>query len=248
MARHLGNTGNMGELFLDFTEPLRMFLRPRRRTGTVRARWDGSAPVGHVIESLGVPLPEVGEVFVHDAPVTPAYRPAGGDRIAVAAVARPQPLTAARFLLDVHLGTLARYLRVTGVDTAYPGDRPDEELIDRANAARRTLLTRDRALLCQRRLVSGAYVRGARPPAQLCDVLDRFAPTLQPWTRCTDCNGELRGVDKREVEHLLHPGTRRCYEHFARCAACGQVYWRGAHSRRLESIVDLAFRCRREPN
>lgn len=73
-------------------------------------------------------------------------------------------------------------------------------------------------------------------------MLGRFGPPLAPWTRCTTCNGRLAPVGKADVEALLPPGTRRTYQVFGRCTACGQVYWRGAHSRRLEEIVAAAIR------
>ena len=146
-----------------------------------------------------------------------------------------------RFVLDVHLGTLARRLRLVGVDTAYTNDADDDELIEQANASRRVLLTQDRGLLRRRALWLGAYVRGAIPDNQLRDVLDRFAPPLAPWTRCTACNGALAPASKADVGPLLPPGTRRTYQAFARCRACGHVYWRGAHSRQLQQVVDAAL-------
>ena len=150
-------------------------------------------------------------------------------------------LGGARFLLDVHLGALARRLRLVGLDTAYRNDLGDEELVERANAERRVLLTRDRGLLRRRALRQGAYVHGDRPDDQLCDVLGRFAPPLAPWTRCTACNGLLAPVDRAEVEDLLRPGTRRTYDTFARCTVCGRPYWKGAHHRRLEAVVASAY-------
>src|SRR5216684_730519 len=104
------------------------------------------------------------------------------------------------------------------------------------------LLTQDRGLLRRRKLWLGAYVRGARPDEQFADVLDRFAPPLAPWTGCTACNGLLAAARKADVEALLRPGTRRSYQAFSRCAGCGRVYWRGAHSKRLEVIVESAVR------
>jgi uncharacterized protein with PIN domain len=145
-------------------------------------------------------------------------------------------------VLDVHLGTLARRLRLVGVDAAWANDTDDDTLIEQANAGQRALLTQDRGLLRRRRLWLGAYVRGARPDAQLADVLDRFAPPLAPWTRCTACNGPLAPASKADIEQLLPPGTRRTYQTFARCVACGRIYWRGAHSKRLEPIVQSAIR------
>ena len=223
-----------------FAAELRLFLAPGHRGGRVRAACDGTSSLGHVVESLGVPLPEVGGLVVNGELVAPSYRPGAGDVVDVGAVRRPQRLPSARFVLDVHLGTLARRLRLVGVDAAYRNDLDDDALIGQANGGRRVLLTRDRGLLRRRKLWRGAYVRGVRPDGQLRDVLERFAPPLVPWSRCLGCNGPLSAAPKRDVEHLLMPGTRRTYQTFSRCSACGHVYWRGAHSSRLEAIVDAA--------
>jgi uncharacterized protein with PIN domain len=158
----------------------------------------------------------------------------------VAVVIRPQPVPTARFILDVHLGALARRLRPAGVDASYASDLDDDALIEQANAGRRILLTQDRGLLRRRALWLGAYVRGAHPDIQLADVLGRCTPPLAPWTRCTACNGPLRPVPKAEVEPQLQPGTRRAYQKFSRCQACERVYWRGAHSKRLQALISSA--------
>jgi uncharacterized protein len=194
------------------------------------------------VESLGVPLTEVGSMIVNGQPSAASYRPGGGDLIQVGAVRRPQRFGAGRFILDVHLGTLARRLRLIGVNAAYSNDAADEALIDEANADQRVLLTQDRGLLRQRRLRMGAYVRGARPDDQLTDVLTRFAPALAPWTRCPACNSLLTPARKAEVEPRLQPGTRRTYDAFVECGSCGRVYWRGAHAARLQAIVEGAIR------
>ncbi len=235
------------EAELRFGAELRMFLAPRHRSGTVRVACDGTSTLGHVVESLGVPLTEVGRLLVNGEPVTPAHRLANSEAAEAEAVRRPQRPPSARFVLDVHLGTLARRLRLLGVDTAYTNDIDDDSLIEEANSARRVLLTQDRGLLRRRKLWFGAYVRGMRPDDQLRDVLTRFAPPLAPWTRCTACNGPLASARKGEVEDLLLPGTLRTYDSFSRCTACGRVYWRGAHSARLERIVDSAVRARNSP-
>lgn len=225
---------------LSVAAELRLFLAPRHRDGQVKVGCDGTSTLGHVVESLGIPLTEVGQLLVNEHLEEPSYRPAGGDRVLVRPVSRPQRVPAARFVLDVHLGSLARRMRLVGLDTDYANDRDDDELIDLANAMRAVLLTKDRGLLRRRKLWLGAYVRGSRPDEQLDDVLSRFAPALAPWTRCMACNGLLRPVPKGEVEQALLPGTRRTYQEFSRCDECGQVYWRGAHSPRLGAIVTTA--------
>jgi uncharacterized protein len=208
--------------------PLRFLLSVGNRGGEVTVPADGGSSPLHIVESLGVPRTEVGELRVH------------GDVIEVGPVPRPQRVGHARFVLDVHLGTLARRMRLLGLDTAYRNDATDPELVEQAVAEERILLTQDRGLLRRRALPAGGYVRGSRPDDQLADVLDRYAPPLAPWTRCPACNGPLAAVPKRAVEHLLEPGTRRSYEEFSRCPACGRVYWRGAHAARLDAIVARA--------
>src|SRR5207249_1138105 len=127
------------------------------RSGQVRAACDGTSSLGHVVESLGVPLPEVGSLAVNGRPAAPGYRPGGGDVVEVGAVRRPQRLRSARFILDVHLGTVAQRLRLAGVDAAYANDIDDDTLVERANHGQRVLLTRDRGLLRRRKLWLGAY-------------------------------------------------------------------------------------------
>jgi uncharacterized protein len=221
-------------------EMFRRYGRSAQHGRPAHVACDGVSTLGHVVESVGVPLTEVGGLLVNGRPAAAGYRPRGGDVVRVQAVHRPQRPSPHRFVLDVHLGTVARWLRLVGVDAAYSTDADDDELIDQANAGQRVLLTQDRGILRRRSLWLGAFVRGARPAAQFADVLDRFDPPLAPWTRCTACNGLLAPATKAEVSPRLQPGTRRSYQAFSRCRDCGHVYWRGAHSARLDAIVESA--------
>ncbi len=220
-------------------EPLRFLLAYRHRHGDPVVPLAAGTSLG-IVESLGVPRTEIGQLLRNGAPVPPGDRPAGGDVIEVLPVSRPQPISAARFVLDVHFGTLARRMRLLGLDCAYRNDASDPELVEQAISEDRVLLTQDRGLLRRRALPAGAYVRGANTAEQLGDVLDRFDLPFAPWSRCPSCNGTLEAVEKERVLHLLEPGTRRSYVDFARCDSCGRPYWRGAHADRLESIVTRA--------
>lgn len=216
-----------------------LFLPPRHRRPGFTVRYDGTSSLGHLVESAGIPLTEVGGLRIGPHPAATASRVPPGRPVTVLPVPRPQPLPPGqpRFCLDVHLGTLARRLRLLGLDTWYRNDAGDDELIEIAAAGGRVLLTRDRGLLRRRAVRFGAYVRGDRPDDQLADVLRRFAPPIAPWTRCLSCNGPLAPAARADVEPQLQPGTRRTYHEFARCLACGRAYWRGAHARRLDALV-----------
>jgi uncharacterized protein len=229
------------EIRFSFAPRLRVLAGAAER----RAAIDGVSSLGHVVESLGVPLTEVGRLLVDGREVPASHVPGAGGAVEVCEVGRPQRVPGAplRFLLDVHLGTLARRLRLLGIDAAYESeDAGDAALAARSAAERRVLLSRDRGLLRRREPWAAAYVYSDRVDEQLRDVLGRFAPELAPWTRCTACNGRLAWAEKERVVARLEHGTRRTYDVFAQCQDCGRVYWRGAHHARLAAIVDAAVR------
>jgi uncharacterized protein with PIN domain len=245
--REMTSTGVIELLVPESLQPL-MYLK--RRSARVTVRYDGTSTIGHHIGAVGIPLTEIGrlrarnfgDLEVNDVEVSAGWRPTPGSVVSLLPKERPQvtPTDPPRFLLDIHLGTLARRLRILGVDAAWsndPDENADDELVARAVEQRRVLLTRDRGILLRRSLPAGAYVRGNRPDDQLTDVLDRFAPPLAPFTRCPVCNGFLRRVDKHDVAGELQPGTRRTYQDFQRCQDCDAVYWAGAHYERLRRIV-----------
>ncbi|MFE9447093.1 Mut7-C RNAse domain-containing protein [Streptomyces sp. NPDC006739] len=235
---------NGPEIHVQVAPGLGLFVAPARRQGATALTTDGVSTLGHAVESLGIPLTEVGALVVDGQEVPVSYVPAAGEHVTVHEVERPQSVPGAplRFLLDVHLGTLARRLRLLGVDTAYEStDIGDPALAARSAAEQRVMLSRDRGLLRRRELWAGAYVYSTRPEEQLRDILGRFAPELRPWTRCTACNGLLREATKDEVADQLKHGTHRSYDVFAQCAECGRAYWKGAHHDQLEAIVERAL-------
>ncbi|WP_189214974.1 MULTISPECIES: Mut7-C RNAse domain-containing protein [Streptomyces] len=238
---------NGPEIHVEFAPELGLFVPHGRRAGATAVATDGVSTLGHVVESLGVPLTEVGVLLVDGRQVPTSHVPAAGEHVEVRPVTRPQAVPGAplRFLLDVHLGTLARRLRLLGVDAAYEStDIGDPALATRSAAERRVMLSRDRGLLRRRELWAGAFVYSTKPDEQLRDVLDRFAPELRPWTRCTACNGLLKEATKEEVADRLEGGTRRTYDVFAQCRDCGRAYWRGAHHEQLDAIVRQALSMR----
>ena len=237
-------TADRPEIRITFAPELHVFVAAPRRAGRTAVRTDGVSTLGHVVESLGVPLTEAGALTVDGREVRHGHIPGAGEEVSVHGVVRPQAVPGPpRFLLDVHLGTLARRLRLLGVDAAYETpDIGDAALAARSAAEQRVMLSRDRGLLRRREIWAGAYIYSHRPEEQLRDVLGRFAPPLAPWSRCSACNGRLQEAAKESVHQQIEHGTERAYEVFARCVDCDQVYWRGAHHARLEAIVDEALR------
>jgi hypothetical protein len=153
---------------------------------------------------------------------------------------RPQPLRLPRFVLDTHLGRVARYLRLLGFDCLYRNDFQDDELARISSEQERTLLTRDRILLQRKVITRGYFIRTTQPLQQAIEVLRRFdlSADVRPLVRCIRCNGLLEDVGKDAIEERLEPKTRRYYQHFRICPDCGQVYWRGSHFRKMSRLID----------
>jgi hypothetical protein len=70
-------------------------------------------------------------------------------------------------------------------------------------------------------------------------VVHRFdlADQVQPFTRCSRCNGMLKSVSKQEIMDQLEPLTKKYYQDFSRCERCGQVYWKGSHFQKIDRII-----------
>jgi uncharacterized protein len=226
------------------------FLAPDQRGTTLRRPFQPHQTVKDVIEAAGVPHTEVDLIVVGGEPVGFSHRPAAGDRIAVypmfetldigpIARLRPEPLRDPRFVVDVHLGRLARLLRLVGFDARWASDLDDDALASIGQTERRIVLTRDRGLLKRRRVSHGLFVRSDQPVEQVVDVLRRLdlGARLAPFTRCMRCGGALAPVPKAEVLDRLEPRTREHVDEFHRCAACGHLYWQGSHHPQLADLV-----------
>jgi uncharacterized protein with PIN domain len=236
---------------LRFYAELRDFLSDDRRSGIVIRTFDVAGSVKDMIEACGVPHTEVALILANGRAAGFTYRVQDGDRIAVYPPFRsldieserlvsPEPLPEFRFVLDGHLGKLARYLRLLGFDSTYDAAWTDPELVGISTEEGRVLLTRDVVLLMHGVLIYGYFVRATDPREQVIEVAHRFdlASLVDAFTRCLACNGELAVVEKEEVVDRLLPLTRERYDEFQMCPTCGRVYWQGSHHTQLHEVVE----------
>jgi uncharacterized protein with PIN domain len=234
-----------------FYEELNDFLPPEKRKVAFDYPLERRASVKDVIEALGVPHTEVEVIIANGESVDFGYIVEAGDRISVYPMfegldvrpllkLRDAPLRDPRFVLDCHLGRLARYLRQLGFDTLYRNDYDDDLLAQISADEHRILLTRDRSLLKRRIITHGCFVRHTNPRKQLDEVLARFDlyANIEPFGRCTRCNGEVVAVDKNDILDRLEPKTRKYFDEFWRCSSCGQIYWEGSHFHKMKALTD----------
>lgn len=235
-----------------FYEELNDFLAPNLRKRTFDHDFDGTPSVKDRIEALGVPHTEVDLILVDGKSIGFGHRLHGGERVAVYPVfesfeigevtrLRPAPLREPRFILDVHLGRLAAYLRLLGFDSLYRDHIDDETIIEIAVNERRIVLTRDTGLLKNGRVTHGAFIHATRPLKQVREVVGRFQldSRIRPFSRCMKCNGTLESVATGKIRPGEVPDdVRTRFRSLKRCRHCRRFYWKGGHFERMRRRLD----------
>jgi uncharacterized protein with PIN domain len=234
-----------------FYEELNDFLHYTKRKKAFSFILTGKRTIKDIIESLGVPHTEVDLILANREPVRFDYHPENDDYISVYPVfeaidiaginlLRTKPLREPKFILDVHLGTLARYLRLLGFDTLYRNNLEDQEIINISLADQRIILTRDLLILKNGKVTHGYFVRETAPLKQIREIVRRFdlKDQLNPFHRCLKCNGIIEKVEKTIIESKLKPNTRKAFQEFYQCRTCKKVYWKGSHYERMMKVVE----------
>ena len=236
-----------------FYEELNDFLAPERRKRSFALEIDRGRSVKDAIESAGVPHTEIDLVLVDGVSVGFDHVLRGGERVAVYPVferldiaplvhLRPAPLRETRFVLDAHLGKLARHLRLAGFDSLWRNDYGDEEIVALSMAQRRVILSRDKGLLKRRAVERGHFIRETDSERQLAEVVRAFQleGSVRPFTRCRECNALLRAVPRESVAARVPERIRAAFDRFSECPECGRIFWEGSHYERLRRMLAAA--------
>ncbi len=241
--------------YFRFYEELNDFLPAEKKKEEFSYEFSISPSVKDAIEAIGVPHVEVDLILVNGASVDFSYILKDGDRVSVYPVfeslditnlthLREKPLRAVKFILDVHLGKLAKYLRLFGFDTFYHNDYIDPEIIEIAIREKRIILSRDVEMLKNKKVTHGYWIRSQFLQEQLREVILRFdlRNLIKPFQRCLVCNGILIEVDKKDIIQNLKPKTLKFYNEFWSCTSCGKIYWKGSHYERMKKYIEVFTR------
>ena len=240
-------------IWVRFYEELNDFLRKSRRKTRFTRIYRHNTSLKDCIESCGVPHTEVDLILVNGVSADFDQLINSGDDISVYPVFESldisgvtrlmgRPLRDLRFVADVHLGALAKKLRLLGFDTEFSNDASTEMLLESVTEEKRGLLTRNRKLLMRRVVNRGLFIHSNDPEEQCVEVVRRFdlIKSIKPFTRCMACNSHLTPVTKEEVLPRLEPLTKKYFFDFSGCTGCGKVYWKGSHYGKLEAFLARA--------
>lgn len=230
-----------------FYEELNDFLPKQRQKAAFLVKFPQGQTVKSLIEGLGVPHTEVDLILANSQSVDFSYQIKEGDYISVYPMfesldissvtrIRPQGLRIPKFVLDTHLGRLARHLRMLGFDTSYKNHCEDTELAEISCREHRALLTRDQELLKRNKVTRGYWVRSTKPTQQLIEILRRFhlQNLVQALSRCIRCNAILQRISAESMSDRLPQDVLKTQRQVKICPSCRQLYWQGSHTQRME--------------
>lgn len=234
-----------------FFNSLNDFLPNDRKDTLVNYVFTGTPAVKDAIEAIGVPHAEVDVIVVNELPVDFFYRLQANDTVKVyPAIANalllkkysltPRYVYPLKFIADVQLGKLMTELRMLGINTLYQNDYTDKLIVEIAEKENRIVLTRSVGLLKYKAMKWGYWLRSQITEKQLGDILYHYnlLPSIQPFTRCLLCNGEIEAVAKEDVLEHLPPKAIEFFNEFFQCSSCKKIYWKGSHYKNMMRIIE----------
>ena len=234
---------------LRFHGDLNVFLGSKAGHAGIERLLAEKTSIKDIIESCGVPHPEVDFILVDDQSVGFDHTVTDDAKVEVLPVEnratartekRLQTVGIARFVADGHLGSLTCNLRLLGFDVAYLKGADDSQLLAVMARENRALLTRDRRLLMHAIVQHGYWPRSQNADEQTIEVIRRFdlSELIAPFTRCLRCNAPLEAVAKADIIDKLEPLTKIYYDQFRGCPDCKQIYWPGSHFPKLQKRIE----------
>jgi uncharacterized protein with PIN domain len=150
-----------------------------------------------------------------------------------------------KFIADGMLGKLTRWLRMLGYNVKYSNRLDDSQLMAIAKKERRILLTRDLELYQQAiaKGVQAFFVNGQTEAEKLAKIAQKFGINLEinmATSRCPKCNAKVKPIPKENVKGKVEDSTFNFYNEFWECPKCSQIYWQGAHWKRIRKTLETA--------
>ena len=141
------------------------------------------------------------------------------------------------------LGNLAKKLRLLGFDSLYSSSIEDDELLLVAKRDNRAIITKD-SLLADKAKKQGIMtisVTNENEIEQIFQINEKI--TLGKCmvggdtSRCPVCNGELKNIEKKDVENKIPSGVIENMNDFWICEKCNKVYWEGTHIKKKKKFT-----------
>jgi len=240
----------MAKAIFRFYEELNDFLPEHRRKTDFEAPFTGKRSIKDMVESLGVPHTEIDLILVNGISVGFDYILQDKDRVSVYPVfeslnitdvtrLRKIPLRRNKFIADINLGDIVKYMRVLGLDVYYDTFLTNREIIEISNNESRIILTKNKRLLKFKDVNHGIFIRPGTPKEQTSRIITHLdiKSNIKPFSRCLRCNSLLNTVPKEKILDRIPPKTKACCDDYVLCQTCDKIFWKGTHFIRMEKFV-----------
>lgn len=241
-------------ILLRFYEELNDFLPQDKRKVRFAYHFSDNPTIKDIIESMGVPPSEIDLILVNGQSVNFSYTPKNDDKVSIYPVfesfdisricrLRAQPLRETKFILDAHLGKLAKYLRLLGFDALYQDtgshDFSPSPIDQREKQSKRIILTRDKNVLKKKIITHGYLIKAVDPKKQVEEVMSRFDlfSKIKPFSICLKCNVKIVPIEKNKIANKLPSIISRHFNEFSLCPTCKRIYWQGIHYQNMLAFV-----------
>ena len=207
-----------------------------------------------MIEALGIPHSQVDLILVNGKSVTFYHTVQDGDRVSVYPVfeslnitkitrLRKTPLRRNKFIADINLGHIAKYMRILGFDSYYDPFLSPHEIIEISKRENRIILTQSRKLLKFKAVTHGVFIRPGTPTEQIKQIIDTLdiKDSIKLFSRCLRCNTPLKKVAKEKVLDRIPQKTKKFCDKYLECQSCDKIYWKGTHFIHIKKAIRQLF-------
>ena len=202
----------MPKVIFRFYEELNDFLPLNRQKTDFEIDFRSNRSIKDMIEALGVPHTEVDLILINGKSVDFDYIIKSGDRVSVYPVfeslnienvthLRRIPLRCTKFIADVNMGHIAKYMRLLGLDVYYHPSVSAQEIIKISRNANRIILTKSRKLLNFKEVTHGIFIRPGKTEDQVRMIIDflDIKNRLRPFSRCLLCNNLSERIPEENI-------------------------------------------------
>ena len=153
-----------------------------------------------------------------------------------------------KFIVDINVGKLAKWLRMMGYDTLLFDGDDDWRMIIIALEEGRVVITKDTQIVQRGVITSGRLkailITSDKSEQQIQQVVETLNLDYQyrPFSLCLECNQLLVEKSREEVEDRVPPYVFQTQSQFVECPACHRIFWKGTHwkamTKKLQSLRD----------
>jgi len=145
-----------------------------------------------------------------------------------------------KFITDASLERLAKWLRILGYDTVVFPSQAGREMLRKAEAEGRIVLTR-RKDMTERQYSGRLYlIIDLKVGNQLNDVINKYSLKINRQMMfgiCLNCNANLHPVEREAVRDLVPPFVFENCAQYNQCPSCQKIYWMGTHQRNALEFI-----------